>query len=86
MKLRDDFLVYPDGDQTILVPVSRKAFSGIVKANKTTGFIFECLSEDVSEAEIIRRMLEKYDGTEEEITADVKKVLAELRRIGAIAE
>ena len=49
MKLRDDFLTYPNGDKTVLVPVGRKAFSGVVKGNKTTAYIFECLKEDVSE-------------------------------------
>ncbi len=86
MKLKDDFLVYPSGDRTVLVPVGRKAFSGVVKANKTTAFIFECLQEDTSEEAIVRRMLEKYDGTEAEISADVRMVLSELRRIGALAE
>ncbi len=86
MKLRDDFLTYPNGDKTVLVPVGRKAFSGVVKGNKTTAYIFECLKEDVSEEEIVRRMLEKYDGPEEQIAADVRMVLGELRRIGAIAE
>lgn len=86
MKLRDDFLTYPNGDKTVLVPVGRKAFSGVVKGNKTTAYIFECLKEDVSEEEIVRRMLEKYDGPEEQIAADVRMVLGELRRIGAIVE
>ena len=83
---RHDFLTYPNGDKTVLVPVGRKAFSGVVKGNKTTAYIFECLKEDVSEEEIVRRMLEKYDGPEEQIAADVRMVLGELRRIGAIAE
>ncbi len=86
MKLREDFLTYPNGDKTVLVPVGRKAFSGVVKGNKTTAYIFECLKEDVSEEEIVRRMLEKYDGPEEKIAADVRMVLGELRRIGAIEE
>ena len=86
MKMRDDFLTYPNGDRTVLVPVGRKAFSGVVKANKTTAYIFECLKEDVTEEEIVRKMLEKYDGPEDQIAADVKMVLGELRRIGAIVE
>ena len=55
MKMRDDFLTYPNGDRTVLVPVGRKAFSGVVKANKTTAYIFECLKEDVTEEEIVRK-------------------------------
>ena len=84
MKLKDDFLVYPNGDRTVLVPVGRKSFSGVVKGNKTTAYIFECLKEETSEEEIVRKMREKYDGPAEQIAADVKKVLGELRRIGAI--
>ena len=58
----------------------------MVRSYKTAGFIVECLKEDVTEAEIIERMLAKYDASKEQITGDVEAVLDKLRSIGAIEE
>ncbi len=44
------------------------------------------LKGGVTEAEIIERMLAKYDASKEQITGDVEAVLDKLRSIGAIEE
>ncbi len=86
MKLRDDYLVYLRNEQSILVPVGKQGFNGVVKINKTAAAIIGYLKEKTTEQEIIQKMLAEYDASEEQITADVRKVLNELNRIGAIEE
>lgn len=84
MKLKDGFITHETDGEQIMVSTGIVKFSGLVRSNRTAAFIVDCLKSETSEAEIIEKMAEKYDAPKEIITADVKKILDTLRRIGAI--
>lgn len=84
MKLKDGFITHETDGEHIMVSTGNVKFSGLVRSNRTAAFIVDCLKSETSEAEIIEKMAEKYDAPKEIITADVKKILDTLRRIGAI--
>ena len=84
MKLKKDFIVHEAGKETMLVATGKAQFSGLVKGNKMLGEILSLMKEDTTEAEVVRRMREKYEAPEGKIEADVHKVVTELRKIGAI--
>ena len=86
MVLRKDFITHDTGTESLLVPIGTAGFSGLVKGNKTLGAILELLKKDTSEKEIVAAMKARYDASEEIIALDVKKALAELRKIGALEE
>ncbi len=86
MKLSQEFIIHNRGGENLLIPTASSSFSGIVRGNKTMGAILELLKEETTEEEIISAMLAKYDAPSEKVTADVEKVLAELRKIGALDE
>ena len=86
MKLKKEFVAHTSGRKSLLVPVGTAEFSGMVKGNKTLGAILELLKEETTEAEIIAAMKARYDAPEETIARDVRKILTELREIGAIEE
>ena len=86
MKLKKNFIYHNTGKEIVLVATGDTKFSGIVKGNKTVGFIFECLKNDTTEHEIVDKMKEKYDAPEDVMENDVKKVVRKLREIGAIEE
>ncbi len=86
MKLRDEYLVYLRNEKSILVPVGKQGFNGVVRINKSAAAIIDYLKEETTEEEIIQKMLAEYDASEEQIAGDVRKVLNELKRIGAITE
>lgn len=86
MRLKNGFITHEGAAEHITVPAGGVSFSGMVRSNKTAGFIVECLKEDVTESEIVERMSEKYDASKEQIERDVKAVLEKLRGIGAIEE
>ena len=86
MKLNKAFLTHDDGDQKLLVSTGASKFSGLVRGNETAGFIMTCLEKDTTEAEIVAKMQKKYDGPKEAMERDVRKIVAELRKIGAIDE
>lgn len=86
MKLSKDFLTHNTGDDAVLVSTGKAEFSGVVRGNKTLGAILDILKADTTEDEIVRKMKERFDASEEIIRKDVNKVLTELRNIGALDE
>ena len=86
MRLKTGFITHEGAGEHITVPAGGVSFSGMVRSNRTAGFIVECLKEDVTEGTIIDRMLEKYDADKEQITQDVRSVIEKLKSIGAIEE
>lgn len=86
MKLKKGFITHEGANEHILVPAGGVSFSGMVRSNKSAGFIVECLKEEVTEEEIVEKMLAKYDATKEQLTMDVRKTLDKLRSIGVIEE
>ena len=77
--------VYRLGDlaDVSLVPAET---AGLVRSNETAGFIITCLENETTEAEIVAKMQKKYDGPKEAMERDVKKIIDQLRKIGAIDE
>lgn len=86
MKLNSAFLTHDDGDQKLLVSTGASKFSGLVRSNETAGFIISCLENDTTESEIVAKMQQQYDGPKEAMERDVKKIIDQLRKIGAIDE
>ena len=86
MKLRNEFLIHKNDNETLLVPAGSAEFSGIVKGNNTFGEILSLLKDDTSESQIIKSMCERYEAPEEVISQDVRKILDSLRSINALDE
>ena len=86
MKLRSEFLIHQNDNETLLVPAGSAEFSGIVKGNNTFGEILSLLKDDTSESQIIKSMCERYEAPEEVISQDVRKILDSLRSINALEE
>ena len=84
MRLREGFITHESAGEHITVTAGNTVFNGMVRSNKTAGFIVECLKENVTKEDIIAKMLEKYDAERELIEKDVEKILAQLQAIGAI--
>lgn len=84
MKLNSGFIAHNDGENKLLVSTGATKFSGLVKSNPTAGFIISCLEAETTEDEIVAKMLEKWDVSDEIARRDVQKVVNQLRGIGAI--
>ena len=84
MKLNSGFLAHDDGDSKLLVSTGATKFSGLVRSNPTAGFIIECLETETTEDDIIAKMQEKWEVSDEIARRDVQKVVEQLRGIGAI--
>ena len=84
MKLNSGFLAHDDGENKLLVSTGATKFSGLVRSNSSAGFIIECLENETTEDEIISKMQKKWDVSDEIARRDVRKVVEQLRGIGAI--
>ena len=86
MKINSNFLVHNDGENKLLVSTGATKFSGLVRGNSTAGFIIECLEEETTEDEIVKKMKEKWDVSDEIARRDVQNIINQLRSIGGIDE
>lgn len=84
MKLKNDFIVHETDKETMVVATGKAKFSGLVKGNKMFGEILSLMKEETTEAEIVRKLQEKYEAPAGKIEEDVHNVLSEMRRIGAV--
>ena len=85
MKLKKEFITHTSGDEQLMISAGG-SFNGMVRSNKTAAFIIDMLKEETTKENIVAAMLEVYDAEESVISADVDKVVAALRSIGAIDE
>lgn len=86
MKLSNDFIFHNDGEEKILVSTGMTEFSGLVRGNSTAGFILSCLDQETTEDEIVEKMREKWDVSDETARNDVRRIVQQLKTIGAIEE
>ena len=88
MKLRDG-LIREKIDQdfiTVFTSDSASEFHGLMRSNRTTEFILDCLMEETDESRILEKMMEQYDGDPKEMEEDITMVLAILRKADALLE
>ena len=86
MRLSNNYVYHMSHGEAALIPTGDTEFSGLVRGNKTLGALLELLQSDTTEEEMIRKLTERFNVTEETASRDVKRVLSELRKIGAIDE
>ena len=84
MKLKDGFITYETGGQQMMVAAGNVGFHGMVRGNRTAAFIIDCLKEEITQDQIVEKMLEAFDAPRDVIAADVAAVLEKLKGIGAL--
>lgn len=89
MKLKDEYILYKPSDGEMIAVATgeeAKSFSGLLRGNSSAGAILELLKDDITEDELVSRMLERFDAGEEEMRAGVSEILNTLRGVGALVE
>ena len=88
MKLKDGFLIHPDGRETMVVASGPAAqvFNGLIRNNATASFIFAQLQRPTTEQAIVDAMVQRYDAPREQIAADVHRMVQRLREEGFLDE
>ena len=86
MKLKEGFITHTLQGQQMMVAAgpAAKLFRGVVRSNETAAFIIDRLKEETTEQEITAKLCAEYDVSAERAAECVRKVLEQLRGIGAI--
>ncbi len=73
MKIKKDFILRKVADSYVVVPVGKMTldFNGIINLNETGAFLFGLLQDGADREELIAKMLEEYDVTEERAASDI---------------
>ena len=88
MKLKSDFLLREIAGTYIVVPIGARVidFKGMIKLNDSGKFLWDCLGEDISSEELLRRFMDEYEVDEETAKADITAFLNQSREVGLIVE
>ena len=86
MKLKESFIIYNNGEDNIIMDSSAK-FSGLAHVNATAASIVEFMKTETTKEEILKKMLEKYEVSDEAaVVKDIDFVIDQLKSIGAVEE
>lgn len=88
MRLKDDFILHNTGEDFVIIATGEatKNFNGIIKLNNIGGEIVGLLTTDISEEEIIKAIVEKYEVEYETAKEDILNLLDSLRKAGVILD
>ncbi|MBO5985482.1 MAG: PqqD family protein [Lachnospiraceae bacterium] len=86
MKLKEGVIVNEIDGQTIAVDAGngRERFNGLIRLNKTGGFVIGLLQNDTDMDSIVRALTEKYDVTAEVARVNAAKVIDALAGAGLL--
>lgn len=73
MKIKEDFFLRKVADSYVVVPVNNMSldFNGIINLNETGAFLFELLQNGADREELISKLLDKYEVTEQKAEKDI---------------
>lgn len=88
MKISDKFILKTIDDESMLIPVNHDYMSvqKIINLNETSLAIYEMVKEGLDEKQIINKMLETYDVSEDVLELDVTRILKQFIELGVINE
>ncbi len=86
MKIKEGYLLKEVAGNHIVIPVGNLDFDGMITLNEVGVFIWEKLSNNTNEEEIVALLLKEYDVAPEIAEKDVKAFIQKLRDADLIDE
>ena len=88
MKIKKGFVLRDLAGQYVVVPVgaASKKFNGIIYLNETGSFLFNELQVNLTEEELVSKLLGEYDIDEATAKSDVKEFIENLRKAKLLDE
>ena len=86
MELKKKLIKREIAGDVLLVPVGKSVYdsNGLYILNETGNFLWEHLETCADENELIQKLLDEYEVTEDEAKEDVAQFLNDLRQLGII--
>lgn len=86
MKLKDGFILRTVAGETVVLPAGGVTnFDMMITLNDTGKFLWERLTNEVEEADLVKAVLEEYDVSEERATQSVAAFVARLKELDFLA-
>lgn len=81
MRIKSGFLVRKIAESYVAVPIKERTqtVSGIIALSETGAFIWKELEQDVSQEQLVSRLIEEYDVEQEQALHDVQSFIENLR-------
>ncbi len=81
MKLKYNFAIQEVTDFWAAVPVGKDAknYRGVMSLNESAKDMMEFLREDITEEELVQKMLKEYEAPEEQVRKDVAEFIQKLK-------
>jgi hypothetical protein len=86
MKLKKGFITHTIQGTQVMVAAGSAAstFSGLVRSNETAAFIVDCLKNETTKDDIVKKLTDTYEVDSTTAQNDVGAILSQLEQIGAI--
>lgn len=86
MRIKKDFMLRKVGEQNVVVAVGEasRSFNGIIRLNDSAKYLWEKLSQDITEEQLVADMLNDYDIDEATAKADIGRFVSELTKAGIL--
>ena len=88
MKIKNGFVKRNIAGSEIVVPVGKTAseFNGMITLNESGAFFWDCLLQETTADEVVKKVLDVYEVTPEKAAADVDKFITMLREHDLLEE
>lgn len=88
MRLKDDFILHNTGDDFVIIATGEAAknFNGMIKLNNMGGEIVTLLKNEITEEEVVKAIVDKYEVDYDTAKEDITNLLNSLRKVGIIVE
>jgi hypothetical protein len=86
MKLKKGFITHTIQNTQVMVATGAASgtFNGLACSNETAAFIINCLKQETTEADIVKKITDTYEVDQDKALNDVRKTIDQLQKIGAI--
>jgi hypothetical protein len=86
MKLKKGFVTHTIQGTQVMVAAGPAVdiFKGLARSNETAAFIVDCLKQDTTKDDIVKKLVDTYDVDIDTAKRDVSGILDKLENIGAI--
>nr|WP_296265112.1 PqqD family protein [uncultured Merdimonas sp.] len=87
MKRNKLYIVKDIAGETVIVPTGNaiENFNGLISTNEVAGFIWKNVEECETPDDMVKKVMDAYEGDPETIKKEVLEFLETLRKVGMIA-
>ncbi len=88
MKIKSDYKLRKVANEYVVVAVGRELsrFNGMISLNETGAFLWKLLEQEISKEDVVERLCQEFQVTNEKAAYDVNVFVEKLRDAGVLEE